>query len=103
MERKLSYPVVYRKPNGEYYIHFNLNGKRIRLTNGIKIDVPLYPNSYPKNQRKKKADELAAMVYGYILKNDYSFAKRTQPSSLYHFDQVIASKLIEQDIPKIFS
>ena len=95
MERKLSYPVVYRKPNGEYYIHFNLNGKRIRLTNGMKINIPLYPNVYPKNQRKKKADELASLVYNYLLKNDYSFAKRNKPASLEHFDEVIQSKLSE--------
>jgi len=95
VERKLSYPVVYRKPNGEYYIHFCLNSKRIRLSSGKKINVPLYPNDYPKNQRKKKADELASIVYNYLLKNDYSFAKRNKPASLDHFDQVIFSKLSE--------
>ena len=100
MVRKLSYPVVYRKPNGEYYIHFNLNGKRIRLTNGMKINMPLYPNVYPKNQRKKKADELASLVYNHLLKNDYSFAKRTKPASLEHFDEVIESKLSEPLSPK---
>ena len=100
MERKLSYPVVYRKPNGEYYIHFNLNGKRVRLTNGMKINMPLYPNVYPKNQRKKKADELASLVYNYLLKNDYSFTKRTKPASLEHFDEVIASKISEPLSPK---
>jgi len=100
VERKLSYPVVYRKPNGEYYIHFNLNGKRIRLTNGMKINMPLYPNVYPKNQRKKKADELASLVYNYLLKNDYSFAMRTKPASLEQFDEVISSKLSEPLSPK---
>ena len=95
MERKLSYPVVYRKPNGEYYIHFCLNGKRIRLSNGKKINVPLYPNDYPKNQRKKKADELASLVYDYLLKNKYSFTESGKPFSLDHFDEVIKSKLSE--------
>ena len=100
MEKKLSYPVVYRKPNGEYYIHFNLNGKRIRLTNGMKIQMPLYPNVFPKNQRKKKADELASLVYNYLLKNDYSFPRRTKPASLEHFDEVMKSKLSETLSPK---
>ena len=103
MERKLSYPVVYRKPNGEYYIHFCLNGKRIRLSNGKKINVPLYPNDYPKNQRKKKADELASLVYDYLLKNNYSFSDSSKPFSLDHFDEVIISKLSEPLSPKYIS
>ena len=103
MERKLSYPVVYRKPNGEYYIHFCLNGKRIRLSNGKKIDLPLYPNDYPKNQRKKKADELASKVYDYLVKNNYSFTVSSKPFSLDHFDEVIKSKLSEPLSPKYIS
>ena len=95
MERKLSYPVVYRKPNGEYYIHFCLNGKRIRLSNGKKINLPLYPNDFPKNQRKKKADDLAALVYDYLVKNNYSFTEGSKQFSLGHFDEVIKSKLSE--------
>ena len=100
MERKLSYPVVYRKPNGEYYIHFCLNGKRIRLSNGKKINLPLYPNDFPKNQRKKKADELASLVYDYLLKNNYSFTDSNKPFTLDHFDEVIKSKLSEPLSPK---
>ena len=103
MERKLSYPVIYRKSNGEYYIHFNLNGKRIRLSNGKKINVPLYPNDFPKNQRKKKADELAFLVYDYLLKNNYSFTESSNPFSLDHFDEVIKSKLSETLSPKYIS
>ena len=103
MERKLSYPVVYKKPNGEYYIHFCLNGKRIRLSNGKKINPPLYPNDYQKNQRKKKADELASLVYDYLLKNSYSFNESSKPFSLNHFDEVIKSKLSEPLSPKYIS
>ena len=103
MEKKLSYPVVYRKPNGEYYIHFKLNGKRNRLSNGKKINVPLYPNDYPKNQRKKKADELAYLVYDYLHKNNYSFNESSKPFSLDHFDEVIKSKLSEPLSPKYVS
>ena len=103
MERKLSYPVVYRKPNGEYYIHFRLNGKRVRLSNGNKINVPLYPNNYPKNQRKKKADELASLVYDHLLKNNYSYTESSKPFSLDHFDEVIKYKLSEPISPKYIS
>ena len=103
MERKLSYPVVYRKPNSEYYIHFCLNGKRIRISNGKKINVPIYPNHYPKNQRKKKADELASLVYNYLLKNNYSFSVSNKTFSLDHFDEVIKSKLSEPLSPKYIS
>ena len=103
MERKLSYPVVYRKPNSEYYIHFSLNGKRIRLSNGKKINVPLYPNDFPKNQRRKKADELASLVYDHLLNNNYSFTESTKPYSLDHFDEVISSKLSEPLSPKYIS
>ena len=103
MERKLSYPVVYRKPSGEYYIHFYLNGKRFRLSNGKKISVPLYPNDFPKNQRKKKADELASLVYDYLVKKNYSFAESSKPFSLDHFDEVIKSKLSEPLSPKYVS
>ena len=103
MERKLSYPVVYRKPSGEYYIHFYLNGKRFRLSNGKKISVPLYPNDFPKKQRKKKADELASLVYDYLVKKNYSFAESSKPFSLDHFDEVIKSKLSEPLSPKYVS
>ena len=103
MERKLSYPVVYRKPNGDYYIHFFLNGKRIRLSNGKKINLPLYPNDFPKNQRKKKADELAFLVYDYLLKNNYSFTENSKSFSLDHYDEVIKSKLSEPLSPKYIS
>ena len=103
MERKLSYPVVYKKSNGEYYIHFCLNGKRFRLSNGKKISLPLYPNDFPKNQRKKKADELASLVYDYLVKKNYSFAESNKPFSLNHFDEAIKSKLSEPLSPKYVS
>ena len=62
--------------------------------------MPLYPNDYPKNQRKKKTDELASLVYDYLLSNDYSFAESSKPFSLDHFDEVIKAKLTEPLSPK---
>ena len=73
------------------------------LSNGKKINLPLYPNDYPKNQRKKKADELASLVYDYLLKNSYSFNESSKPFSLNHFDEVIKSKLSEPLSPKYIS
>ena len=70
------------------------------MSNGKKISVPLYPNDYPKNQRKKKTDELASLVYDYLLSNDYSFAESSKPFSLDHFDEVIKAKLTEPLSPK---
>ena len=70
------------------------------MSNGKKINVPLYPNDYPKNQRKKKSDELAALVYDYLLKNNYTFSDSSKPLSLDHFDEVIISKLSEPLSPK---
>ena len=95
MEHNLSYPTVYKNAKDKYYIHFILNGKRCRLSNGKKINSVLYPNKFPKNQRRKKAAELANLTYNYLIDNNYQFEQNSLSSEVELFDQIIANKLSE--------
>ena len=95
MENNLSYPTVYKNAKDKYYIHFILNGKRCRLSNGKKINSVLYPNKFPKNQRRKKAAELANLTYNYLIDNNYQFEQNSLSSEVELFDQIIANKLSE--------
>ena len=95
MENNLSYPTVYKNAKDKYYIHFILNGKRCRLSNGKKINSVLYPNTFPKNQRRKKAAELANLTYNYLIDNNYQFEQNRLPSEVELFDEIIANKLSE--------
>ena len=101
---KENYPILkFTNVNGEYYIHFVLMVK-VRLSNGKKINVPLYPNDYPESM-KTLTDELASLVYDYLLKNDYSFKLKVVNLSLWitFLDEVIKSKLSEPLSPKYIS
>ena len=89
----LSYPKVCKRSDGRYYVDFKLNNKRYRLFSGRSIRKSLYPNSYPPNLRRTKAEELAKAVYHYLSNNGYSFNQSFNSVDL--FDDLIRRKLSE--------
>ena len=89
----LSYPKVCKRSDGRYYVDFKLNNKRYRLFSGRSIRKSLYPNSYPPNLRRTKAEELAKAVYHYLSNNGYSFNQSFNSVEL--FDDLIRRKLSE--------
>lgn len=91
----LNYPKVCKRIDNTFYIDFKLNDKRYRLFNGNKIGSNLNPNTYPLNDRRKQAQNLAKEVYNYLVANNYSFVKYTPQSNLELFDSLIAKKLSE--------
>ena len=93
MEKNLSYPVVYKNANEKYYIHFKLNNRRFRLSNGNKIKLELNPNAFPRNQRRKKAQLLAESIYNHLIKNNYHFYKKQVSEDVELYDKLIKQKL----------
>ncbi len=91
--KTLTYPKVSKRKDSKYYIDFTLNQKRIRLTNARLIRLNFYPNKYPKNIRRKKAEELADIIYRYLISNNYSFDPCLNKLEL--FDKIIDIKLSE--------
>ena len=69
----ITYPAVCQKKDGRYFIDFYINGKRYRLFTAQKIGLDLKPNNYPIQQRKKKAELLAKLVYDHIIRNNNCF------------------------------
>jgi integrase len=93
----LSYPKVCKRSDGRYYVDLKLNNKRHRLLSGRSIRKSLYPNSYPPNLRRTKAEELAKAVYHYLSNNGYSFNQSFNSVEL--FDDLIRRKLSEPLLP----
>ena len=91
--KTLTYPKVFKRKDSKYYIDFTLNQKRIRLTNARLIRLNFYPIKYPKNIRRKKAEELADITYQYLISNNYSFDPCLNKLEL--FDKIIDIKLSE--------
>jgi len=91
----LNYPKVCKKKDNTFYIDFKLNEKRFRLFNGTKIGSVLNPNSFPINERRKKANTLAKEVYNYLVSNNNSFEKYIPKSNIELFDSLISKKLSE--------
>ena len=91
----LNYPKVCKRIDNTFYIDFKLFDKRYRLFNGNKIGSNLNPNTFPLNERRKQAQNLAKEVYNFLVANNYSFVKFTPKSNLELFDSLIAKKLSE--------
>jgi len=92
---EVSYPKVKKKSNGDFYIEFILNSKRIRLLNGNKAGVNLKPNDFPPKDRKLKANLLAKLVYEYLVSNNYQFTSDEPKDELELFDKLVSQKLNE--------
>jgi integrase len=91
----LNYPKVCKRKDNTFYIDFKLNEKRYRLFNGNKIGSGLNPNSFPLNERRKQANQLAKEVYNYLVSNNHSFEKNSPKSNIELFDSLIDKKLSE--------
>ena len=89
----ITYPIISQKKDGRYYINFYINAKRYRLFTAQKIGLDLKPNSYPIQQRKKKAELLAKLVYDHLIKNNNSFEKQTTSLKVQQYDLLIENKL----------
>ena len=92
---EVSYLKVKKKSNGDFYIEFILNSKRIRLLNGNKAGVNLKPNDFPPKDRKLKANLLAKLVYEYLVSNNYQFTSDEPKDELELFDKLVSQKLNE--------
>ena len=79
---ELSYPIIKKKSNGEYFIEFKLKSQRIRVFSGNKIKLNLKPNTFPPRQRKSKAELLAKEVYKYLINNNYTFDQEAPKNEL---------------------
>ena len=64
---KANYPKVKVNSASRVYVTFYQNNKRYRLFNGSKINVEIYPNSYPVSERIKIGHLLASEVYQFLM------------------------------------
>ena len=62
----VKYPKVKFDSKQRIYVSFYLNNKRYRVFNGKKINVEIYPNSFPIEKRLEMGKLLAAEVYKFI-------------------------------------
>ena len=62
----VKYPKVKFDSKQRIYVSFYLNNKRYRFFNGKKINVEIYPNSFPIEKRLEMGKLLAAEVYKFI-------------------------------------
>jgi integrase len=92
---QVSYPKVKKKSNGDFFIEFILNSKRIRLLNGSRAGVNLKPNDFPPKDRKSKANLLAKLVYEHLVSNNYQFTSDEPKDELELFDKLVSQKLNE--------
>ena len=89
----ITYPTICQKKDGKYFIDFYINAKRYRLFTAQKIGLDLKPNNYPIQQRKKKAELLAKLVYDHLIKNNISFEEQTSSLKVQQYDLIIEKKL----------
>ena len=64
---KTNYPKVKVNSASRVYVTFYQNNKRYRLFNGSKINVEIYPNSFPVSERIKIGHLLASEVYQFLM------------------------------------
>ena len=66
VKMSVKYPKVKFDSKQRIYVSFYLNNKRYRFFNGKKINVEIYPNSFPIEKRLEMGKLLAAEVYKFI-------------------------------------
>ena len=62
----VKYPKIKFDNKQRVFVVFYHNNKRYRLSNGSKVNIAIYPNSYPISKREEVANLLAAEVFKYI-------------------------------------
>ena len=96
----INYPKVVCRKDQKVYLDFRVEGKRIRLFNGKKFNIELYPNSFPTNQRLNQANILAAQVYAKLLTGASPLERNTagvlnNRTDLYYIKEALNAKLKE--------
>ena len=89
----ITYPIICQRKDGKYFIDFYINTKRYRLCTAQKIGLDLKPNNYPIQQRKKKAELLAKLVYDHLIRNNETFEDSRDNFRVQEFDLLINRKL----------
>ena len=91
----ITYPLICQRKDGKYFIDFYINNKRHRILCAKKIGIDLKPNNYPINQRKKKTELLAKLVYDHLIQNNESFEEKKYSITVEKYDYLIERKLKE--------
>ena len=96
----INYPKVVSSKDKKVYLDLKIGGNRIRLSNGSKFSIELFPNSYPENERINQANILAAQVYAKLLAGKSPQIKNEQgvldsQPDLYYIKEALNRKLRE--------
>lgn len=83
----IRFPKVHIDNKQLVYVSFSIEGKRIRLYNGKRINSPIDPNRHPIEQRYEMGKILASDVYKHLL-NDCKLLE-------FRSKKVIAGKLTD--------
>jgi len=67
-QMEVNYPKVKSSADHRIFVEFYQNKKRYRLFNGSKINIEIYPNSYPIRRRIEIGNQLASEVYSLLTK-----------------------------------
>jgi integrase len=96
----INYPKVVSGRDKKVYLDLKIGSKRMRLSNGSKFGIELFPNSYPENERINQANILAAQVYAKLLVGESPQIKNEQgildsQQDLYYIKEALNRKLRE--------
>jgi len=94
----INYPKVVSGRDKKVYLDLKIGSKRMRLSNGSKFSIELFPNSYPENERINQANLLAAQVYAKLLSGELPKIKNEQgildsQPDLYYIKEALNRKL----------
>ena len=95
-----NYPKVVYGRDKKVYLDLKIGDKRMRLYNGNKFNINLFPNSYPESQRINQANILAAQIYTKLLAGELPRVKNQagvldSQSDLYYIKEALNRKLQE--------
>lgn len=96
--RSFTYPKVVLTKNQKVYLDLKLNSQRLRIWNGSKFQIDLYPNHFPLKERINQGNILAAKVYSKLLSgfNPYDIKVKHKIHTLTDMEileKVVASKI----------
>ena len=94
----VKYPKIKFDNKQRVFVVFYHNNKRYRLSNGSKVNIDIYPNSYPIGKREEIANLLAAEVFKYIssgLNINEAKSKLLYKTDLQYLEIALNNKLKE--------
>ena len=74
----INYPKVVSGRDKKVYLDLKIGSKRMRLSNGSKFNIELFPNYYPENERINQAKILAVQVFAKLLAGESPQIKNEQ-------------------------